>query len=155
MALIDCPECGEKASDEADACPNCGHPISSDSSGGMSDTSQGCLGCLGLMVVIVVIVLAIDFPETEDDSAPYEGEWSMAAIQCENAVEERLVAPATADHPWKGEDGVDYLGDGRYQVNSYVDAENRMGAEIRVYYSCTAETDDGRSWTITELEVAE
>ena len=27
MPLIDCPQCGKSVSDEARACPNCGHPI--------------------------------------------------------------------------------------------------------------------------------
>ena len=25
--LIDCPECGQKVSDQAGSCPRCGHPI--------------------------------------------------------------------------------------------------------------------------------
>ncbi len=28
MALIECPECGQNVSDRANACPNCGYPIS-------------------------------------------------------------------------------------------------------------------------------
>lgn len=28
MALITCPECGKKISDQAINCPNCGRPIS-------------------------------------------------------------------------------------------------------------------------------
>lgn len=27
MALINCPECGKKVSDQAVACPDCGYPI--------------------------------------------------------------------------------------------------------------------------------
>ncbi|MCR4902245.1 MAG: DUF2225 domain-containing protein [Butyrivibrio sp.] len=27
MALIDCPECGGKVSDSAEACPNCGYAV--------------------------------------------------------------------------------------------------------------------------------
>ena len=27
MALVKCPECGREVSDQADACPQCGHPI--------------------------------------------------------------------------------------------------------------------------------
>lgn len=28
MALIECPECGQKVSDKAEKCINCGYPIS-------------------------------------------------------------------------------------------------------------------------------
>lgn len=28
MALIDCPDCARQVSDRADACPECGHPVS-------------------------------------------------------------------------------------------------------------------------------
>ena|ERR1043166_631298 len=27
MALLPCPECGQKVSDQATACPSCGHPL--------------------------------------------------------------------------------------------------------------------------------
>jgi uncharacterized membrane protein YvbJ len=27
MALVDCPECGHKVSDQADACPSCGRRL--------------------------------------------------------------------------------------------------------------------------------
>lgn len=34
MAMIQCPECGREVSDKANACPNCGCPISSTSPSG-------------------------------------------------------------------------------------------------------------------------
>lgn len=36
MALISCPECDRSVSDQADACPGCGHPVRANGSAGSS-----------------------------------------------------------------------------------------------------------------------
>ena len=39
MALITCPECGNKVSDLAPMCPNCGYPIAAMCKGNNSSTA--------------------------------------------------------------------------------------------------------------------
>lgn len=34
MALVDCPDCGRKVSDQAEACPACAHPVAGRKEGG-------------------------------------------------------------------------------------------------------------------------
>ncbi len=41
MALFDCPECGRKISDRAEACPQCGCPVGADD----RPLPPGCYGC--------------------------------------------------------------------------------------------------------------
>jgi hypothetical protein len=50
-------------------------------------------------------------------------------------VEERLASPQTADFPFGGYRHVKDLGNGRYEVISYVDSQNVFGAQIRTRFS--------------------
>lgn len=58
MALINCGECGEEVSENADSCPECGNPISQNESDNMG-CGQGCLALVGLLVGGLVLVLII------------------------------------------------------------------------------------------------
>ena len=46
MAMIECPECGNKMSDVARACPNCGYPIKQQKKGRANILVLAFLGCL-------------------------------------------------------------------------------------------------------------
>lgn len=50
MALINCPECEKEVSDEAENCPNCGHPIKEKNSDDSSSTGKNWF--YGLMIII-------------------------------------------------------------------------------------------------------
>ena len=62
---------------------------------------------------------------------------SDAKICAKMAVEDRLKAPSTADFCSFGEMEATYLGDDRWKVTGYVDAENSFGAMLR------------QNWTVT------
>lgn len=47
MALIDCPECGNEVSEQADSCPKCGYPINETTDEQTDDSGVFPLGCLG------------------------------------------------------------------------------------------------------------
>jgi hypothetical protein len=49
MALVDCPECSEEVSEDADACPHCGYTLEAE------DSEKGCYGCLGIFGVSVLV----------------------------------------------------------------------------------------------------
>lgn len=77
MALIDCPECGNSVSDQAQQCPECGYPVaekadtstpeqtetSDDSSEGQQNAGQ--IGCV--IVALVAIVLFMYWPSSNGD----------------------------------------------------------------------------------------
>jgi hypothetical protein len=65
---------------------------------------------------------------------------SLAQVKCEEAVTLSLKAPQTAHFESVPE--VQDLGKWRYQVNSYVDAENEFGGHPRAYYTCKVQCVD-------------
>lgn len=82
----------------------------------------------------------------------------VAAIICGNYVEQSLKAPKSADFPWdRAAGGTRSLGDQKYLVRSYVDAQNSYGAQLRNWYDCTIQYKSGsdadpRSWQLLALK---
>ncbi len=63
-----------------------------------------------------------------------------ATTLCKRAVEQKLVSPASAKHPWVlSKDVTHDLGNNRYRVLSYVDSQNKFGAMLRTQYDCVVE----------------
>jgi hypothetical protein len=82
---------------------------------------------------------------------------SIAYVMSQEFVKRQLRAPATADFPsWPDEYQVRAMGECKYQVRSYVDAQNGFGALIRSNYSAVLllhPEDD--SWSALEVNIAE
>jgi len=68
-------------------------------------------------------------------------------------VTKKLKAPSTAKFPWRSESTVKDLGNNRYEVISYVDAQNSFGAMLRMHYKCTVEYVSGDNWKLISLEI--
>lgn len=49
MALISCPECNAEVSDQAPACPKCGHPIAEQPKKQFTGPPVDCSNCGGLL----------------------------------------------------------------------------------------------------------
>ncbi|MFV2947032.1 hypothetical protein [Pseudomonas japonica] len=85
---------------------------------------------------------------------------TMAAIICGNYVEQSLKAPKSADFPFgRAEGGIQTLGNQKYRIRSYVDAQNSYGAQLRNWYDCTIQYVSGsdadpRSWNLVNLKFA-
>jgi hypothetical protein len=61
MALITCPECGEKISEKAGACPKCGYKFTPAETAKIKKAEQrlhtGCaIGCLAIVIIFAVII---------------------------------------------------------------------------------------------------
>jgi len=83
---------------------------------------------------------------------------SEALIMCQNFVKTQLKAPATAEFPWGANKAS--RGEWRYQIASYVDAQNTYGAQVRTHFNCDmqyhgpTEADaywDYRNWTMHDF----
>jgi len=59
MALITCPECSKQASDQADACPSCEHPIKRGFLGRAGTERRFNIGCLTAIIIIVALTMAM------------------------------------------------------------------------------------------------
>jgi len=63
MALINCPECGKRISNQAESCPNCGHPINFIKY--EKNKREGCflqtlnVGCLMILIFFAIIVILV------------------------------------------------------------------------------------------------
>ena len=79
-----------------------------------------------------------------------------AYTMAQDFVTSRLKCPSTAKWPgiWAG---VSYskvtfhLGNGRYQISSYLDAQNGFGAMVRVNFICVVEHVSGSNWRLVRL----
>lgn len=91
-----------------------------------------------------------DWREREDTS--------MAYIMMEDFVKNRLKAPKTAEFPsvWSGRDKhVTYLGNQRYRIASYVDAQNSFGALIRNHFVGEIEQKSKDRWSLVSFNFIE
>lgn len=80
------------------------------------------------------------------------GDEGGAIAYCHQFVEDRLRAPSTADFPSSPEHRVTELGDQRWRVAAYVDAENGFGAQIRTEWTCEISYEESsETWTLESL----
>lgn len=142
MALTECRECGHEVSDEADACPSCGvsDPAREGSEGGRRSL-RGCMWAfLGLLGLVLVFGALAELENGTDQGT--SGDPIAAFHHCQDAVEEKLRAPSTAefdDYSPSRVQGADAGGGERYIVRGDVDAENAFGAKVRSRYECEIE----------------
>ena len=185
MALIKCSECRKKISSSAQACPSCGAPVDSDPANKQvkRDRRTKIAAWIILPIVALSLIGAI-FGENENsagsqseatqtvgkpkvpspDSTPDEPDWktrdnsSMAYIMVEDFVKRRLKAPSTADFPsaWSGRGKmVDDVGNQTYAIDSYVDAQNSFGAQIRMRFAARIKQVSEREWQLIALDMAQ
>ena len=105
---------------------------------------------LGPWVIGAVAVIGIGSMASMFDSDDANPE--MARVMCEGFVSDRLVSPSSADFRLPN---VSSRGSGEYVVSGSVDADNRMGASIRIDYECTVRDDGDGGWTLLDMDHAE
>lgn len=113
----------------------------------------------GLIVVVIALSICSNSgsggggsPRT---SPPDQGEAVGAWVVCQQFLEDRLVAPSTAEYPSGYSDYTRSLGGGRFRVDAYVDAQNSFGAMIRTDFSCTVDYQGNDNWRLEELTIEE
>jgi hypothetical protein len=75
-----------------------------------------------------------------------------AELICQQFIEKRLKAPATAKYaPLGNEDAVEFLGENTYKVFSYVDSQNSFGAMLRTKYLCIVQYIGDDNWKLISL----
>ncbi|PZP54861.1 MAG: hypothetical protein DI586_08615 [Micavibrio aeruginosavorus] len=100
----------------------------------------------------------IQVQDAMDDALASPRVRSFASVLCRSAVKEQLRSPSSADFPLL--DGSLTAGPrlNTLNWNSYVDAQNAYGAEIRTKYICTLRFDGGdieklESWSVARLNI--
>ena len=80
----------------------------------------------------------------------------MAYIMMEKYVEQRLISPKSAEFPgvFDGKlDHVQYLGNQKYRIVSYVDAQNSFGALIRTNFVGEIQQISETTWRLLALDL--
>lgn len=121
------------------------------------------------LIVIVVVgsifgvgkwgldALVSTFGSTSARNSTGSDESSMASVQCERFVRERLKTPSTANFPFFA-DSSKKIDERRYVVQSHVDAENSFGAKLRNSYICVLEWNgqnhaDINNWALVNFTI--
>lgn len=171
MALIECPECGKKISENAESCPNCGNPMNKkkeidtakiDAEFDAQKKSSSNIGCTkGLLIVGAVFIFGIILMSSfsggsggssSGNSGPNHDK-STAWIMTQDFVEKRLSSPSTAEFPNSSNSGVEIKQSSTtYNINGFVDSENGFGAMIRTNFQAEVRYDGGGTWSLISLE---
>jgi hypothetical protein len=127
-----------------------GESVGKHSSGEQSKTGMGC-------AVVILIAIGIwifsSLGGGSSDGGNSGGLSEVAAYTaCQEFVEDRLVAPSTAKFGGGPSQVTDSLGGSRYEVATYVDAENSFGAMIRNNFTCVVERT-GDTYRLESLEM--
>lgn len=85
---------------------------------------------------------------TYDPDNDVHGAWAYMQL----FVEKRLKSPSTADFPHGGSRDVEPLGNGRYRIVSYVDAQNAFGGTVRTNFRGIIKRVDG-GWELENLKL--
>ena len=109
---------------------------------------------LGLSVVVfVVLALLCNQIEQSTSSQADTGNRYGAQVVCEKFVKKQLVAPATAK--FASPDSAVKLSGDTWRVKGHLDAENRMGALLRLTYTCDVSYQGDDQWSLVDLDVVE
>ena len=75
-----------------------------------------------------------------------------AFAMAQDFVESNLKCPRTAKWPWISYSEVTvHLGSGKYQISSYLDAQNGFGALVRIHFICIVQHVGGSNWRLVKL----
>lgn len=100
MALISCPECSKKISDQSISCPSCGFPtpseqIDNDNSSASIGQRQKNSGCSGATIFLLVIIVAIgywlvssynSYTERVEEYSEGQSEFQEESLQAQESV---------------------------------------------------------------------
>lgn len=107
-----------------------------------------------LILAIVIGGAVIAGTSSNNDGPSVDDQGYGAHAACAEFTRNYLKAPAGADFPEYNDPGVSISHDGtKWTVQSFVDAENSFGANIRTGFLCVVE-DQGDTWNLdrwTEL----
>lgn len=116
---------------------------------------------LGMVVSFCLICICVGaFFFSGNGAKDYK---TMAYIQCQLHVQDKLKAPSSADFPASSSTNIQDAGNNTFEIRSYVDAQNSFGAKLRTYFFCkiqytgTPKDDETnpRFWNLLQLDFIE
>lgn len=174
--MTKCPECRKKVSDMAESCPKCGYGVASHimkikaelEKKKKAKPESGCLHMISIVLffsflgfIVYELFYAPRNPENFINKKPMiekidptGGEVHAVWVATQEYVEGQLLSPSSAKFRFGGFRDVVNLGNDRYRVDSYVDAQNGFGAEIRRKFTCEVIKIKG-GWGIKNFQFEE
>lgn len=124
--------------------------------------SDGGRGCLLIILIVAVLWGAATCGDGNDGGSSSPGTTQAdvgdavgAWVICQQFLEDRLTAPATADYPAGYSQYTTSLGGSRFRVDAFVDAENGFGALVRTDFVCTVDYQGNDRWRLESLQIDE
>ena len=121
---------------------------------GMPESKTGKVVALILFGVIIVVfsyILFFSHGPTTQTAKPHTPDAIELYVQAQQFVKQALKAPSTAEFPFDpisvGADG-----NGLYQVESTVDAQNSFGAPIRSHWMLNMRLIEGK-WVLETMQI--
>ena len=110
---------------------------------------------LSLFSIVILGVFALG--SLDDDPNAWKGKKDPigAYIMMEEFVKKQLKAPASAEFPDYSKAFVKEAENHKYEIQSYVDAQNSFGALIRTKYIGEIEQVDDKNWQLNSLHLLE
>ena len=87
---------------------------------------------ISVVAVVFIIAIIVSLFATGDGSNSNNRD---AWVCAQDVVEEHLKSPSTADFCSYTEATITPLGNNRYEIKGYVDAQNGFGATVRSYFT--------------------
>lgn len=147
--LIKCKDCGKEISREAKSCPGCGRLNN-------PHTSSEVIVLVFLSVLVIWNIANFHKNANPARSTPSGPSSLEACLMSHVFVEKRLRAPGSAKFSSCHNPGaVQGLGEGKFRVTGYVDAQNAFGALIRNNYVCVLRHvgGEGDKWQLEGLQL--
>jgi hypothetical protein len=113
----------------------------------------GCMGLIFAAFILIMVIAIRNKPSPEKEAAKQsERAGYTAAFVCQDAVRDRLKAPATAEFQAPRNAEIKRYDSGNYEIVSYVDAQNSFGAKLRSPYTCVV-APSGAGFQVLELKI--
>jgi hypothetical protein len=138
-------------------CPKCGlaDPVNAVLITPAMERKSNIIALIVMSIPIIAVVLLLFYMRSCFNESRREAanrpDLVGAYTACEYFVKERLKAPRSAKFPWYNESMVRYNGS-TYTVQSYVDAQNSFGAQLRMNFICSV-TPSGESWKLVDIQM--